>query len=108
MNPVFKFFENLYTFLWRDFLCRLEPFTYEFRRHVTRWWWLDIVFFGIGTGVFLWMLLFPLAGISQSWRITIIVLGACGMVFFAWLLLHLGNFASRIFHRLANLLASRY
>ncbi|MBU0964706.1 hypothetical protein KKC06_06730 [Patescibacteria group bacterium] len=102
-----EFFGKLYYWLWHDFLCRLEPFTYEFRRHVAKWWLLDIIFFGVTTGVFLWMLLFPLAGISSSWRIAIIVIGACGMVFFAWLLLHLGHFASVIWKKLKGRLSAK-
>jgi hypothetical protein len=96
MHKVKDFLWKLYYWLWHDFLCRLEPFTFEFRRHVAKWWGLDITLFGIGFGVFIWMLLFPLANISSSWRITLIVLGACGMVFFAWLLLHLGGFALKL------------
>jgi hypothetical protein len=95
-----NFFGSLYYWWWHEFACRLEPYTYQFRRHVAKWWWLDIIFFGIGTGLFLWMLLFPLASISSSWRITIIVIGACGMVFFAWLLLHLGHFAGRLMQKI--------
>jgi len=100
MEKIKAFFEALYIWVWRDFVCRLEPWTYEWRRHVAKWWWLDIIFFGVGTGLFLWMLLFPLAGIDRWARTTIIVIAASGMVFFAWLLLHLGHFASRILRKL--------
>jgi len=98
-----KFFGNAYYWLWHEFLCRLEPFTNEFRRHVAKWWIFDISFFGVCTGVFLWMLLFPLSGIEHWARVTIIVIGGCGMIFFAWLLLHLGHFASRLLQKIRSL-----
>jgi hypothetical protein len=94
----------MYYWWWHDFVCRLEPYTYEFRRHVAKWWWLDIVFFGIGFGVFLWMLLYPLSGIGNSWRITLIALGACGMAFFGWLLLHLGGFCVKAINGIKKLI----
>lgn len=95
-----KFLSDLYHWYWSEYRCRLEPYTYEWRRYVARYWWVVLIKTGISIGLFLWMLLFPLAGISSSWRIAIIVIGACGMVFFAWLLLHLGHFAGRLLQKI--------
>jgi len=51
----------LYKWFWRDFLCRLEPFTYQFRRQKQAWgvvWWIVSVSGlagGIGFGVWLFL-----------------------------------------------------
>jgi len=91
---------NPYYWYWHDYRCRLEPWTYEWRRHVERWPWVPIVKLAAGAGLCLWALLFPLNDASSTTKIIVLVLGVLVVAFYAWLLLHLGHFASRLWKRL--------
>lgn len=94
---------NPYYWYWHDFKCRLEPFTYEWRRHVQKWWIVDLVLAGILLGLLLWFLLFPPWVLPFWLKITILVVGVLGLTFYGWLLLHLGGFASLIIKKLRGI-----
>lgn len=95
MKEFFKFFGDMYYWWWHDFVCRLEPYTHQWRRQVAKWWLLDIILAGAGAAAFIWMLCFPLSNIATPLRVAIIVVGGCVAVFFAWLLLHLGGYCMK-------------
>jgi len=95
-----KFISNLYTWYWKEYRCRLEPWTYEWRRHVARWWWVVLIKMGVWAGFFLWLLLFPLSNASTGVKIATMVAGIVVVVFYAWLLLHLGGFAAKLLRKL--------
>ena len=99
MKAIFDFFDRLYTYYWREYRCRLEPWTYEWRRHVKRWPWVPVVKLAVAAGIAIWLLLWPLSGAPTSVKIVIIVVGVVVVAFYAWLLLHLGHFASRIWRK---------
>jgi len=94
---------NLYYWFWHDFLCRLEPFTFEWRRHVAKWWLVDIIVGALILGAMLYLLLWPPCAFPFWLKVTILTVGVLGSIFFAWLLLHLGGFAEvavkKIFRR---------
>jgi hypothetical protein len=77
-----------YHWLWSDFLMRLEPFTYQFRRMCARYPWLWIALttipaIKIGLSVYQghWFLVF-------TWFIV--------DIFLVWLAYHLGGYAMRV------------
>jgi len=94
---------NPYYWYWHDYRCRLEPWTYEWRRHVARWWWVTLIKMGVAAGLCLWLLLWPLSNASNGVKVAIIVVGVVVVVFYAWLLLHLGHFASKLLQRIKSL-----
>jgi len=101
---MFRFFERLY--LWYCFMyrCRLETWSAEWRRHVAKWPWVPIVKLAVGGGLCLWALLFPLNDASSTTKIIVLVVGVLVVAFYAWLLLHLGHYASRIWKKIRLIL----
>lgn len=91
---------NPYYWWWHDYRCRLEPWTFEWRRYARKWWRVILIKTALWAGFFIWLLLFPLSAAPLWAKITIIVVGALGIVFYAWLLLHLGGFALWLINRL--------
>ena len=87
---------NLYYWYWHDYRCRLEPWTYEWRRYTKKWWWVILIKVGILAGVVLWLLTFPPFNVPSWAKVTIIICGVIVMAFYSWLLLHLGGFAIKI------------
>lgn len=88
---------NPYYWYWHDYRCRLEPWTYEWRRYVKKWWWVVIIKASLITGLVLWLLLFPPITLPFWAKITILVSWIIIVAFYTWLLLHLGGFAKKIF-----------
>lgn len=84
-----------YYWYWHDYRCRLEPWTYEWRRHVTKWAWVCLAKLIIGGGALIWALLFPLSDASTGVKVATMAAAVIVVGFYAWLLLHLGGFASR-------------
>ena len=99
-----KFFSNLYIWYWKDYRCRLEPWTYEWRRYVAKWWWVVLIKMGVGAAFFIWLLLFPLNNAPTGVKVVVIIVGVGIVVFYAWLLLHLGHFASRLWKKIRLIL----
>ena len=54
-----NFIGGLYTWFWREWLCLDYPITVYLKRHVKRWYWIDIILIGIIMGVIAWWLLSP-------------------------------------------------
>lgn len=52
---------NPYRWFWQVFLCRLEPFSHEWRRHLMHWSWVYVIAAG-GLGAFLMWLILHLGG----------------------------------------------
>ena len=93
-----------YTWYWKEYRCRLECFTWEWRRYTKRWWWVALIKLILGIAIGSWVLLFP-ASHAQPW-IKILILIAVILVggFYAWVLLHLGSFALRIWNKIKEVL----
>ncbi len=91
---------NPYYWYWHDYRCRLEPWTFEWRRYVKKWWWVILIKTAIVATSLIWLLLFPLSDASPGIKITVIIIGVLVVVFYAWLLLHLGGFAEWIVNKL--------
>lgn len=91
---------NPYYWYWHDYRCRLEPWTYEWRRHVKKWWWVVLLKLVLGGGALIWLLLFPCSH-AATWVKVIVMVAAIILVgFYAWLLLHLGCFALRFYNKI--------
>jgi len=83
-----NFIDKVYTFFWRDFLCRLEPFTYQFRRMATKWTWIWIIGLSLGAIVYVIWLVYRCATNKWFWMILFSII----TIFAFWLSFHLGGF----------------
>jgi len=84
-----------YYWYWHDYRCRQEPWTHEWIRFVKKWWWMVLIKVGPFIGLVLCLLFFSPFALPFWAKITIIVFGVIVVVFYSWLLLHLGGFAAK-------------
>lgn len=91
---------NPYYWYWHDYRRRLEPYTYEWRRHVAKWWWVVLIKVAVVAGLMLWLLLWPPVVFPFWAKVTIVVIGALLLVFWSWLLLHLGGYCAMIIRKI--------
>lgn len=87
---------NLYEWYWREYRCRVEPWTHEWQRYAKKWWGVILIKAGLLIGAMLWLLLFPPWALPFWLKITILVAGVLSLTFYGWLLLHLGGFARKL------------
>lgn len=83
-----KFIAKLYTFIWRDFLMRTEPFTFQFRRMAKKFPVVWVVFPALIIVVYFALVIYKVKRYRWAW----IVVGLGLVTFLTWLLLHLGEF----------------
>jgi hypothetical protein len=95
-----KFLEKLYYLYWHEYRCRLEPWTYEWRRYTKKWWWMILVKAGVLVGGAVYLLVFPPFNMPFWGKILVIVTGVIVVAFYSWLLLHLGGFALWIINKI--------
>ena len=91
-----KSLEKLYTWYWKNYRCRLEPWTFEWRRYAKKWFWVILIKAAVFSAALLWLLLFPLSDAPVWAKVVIIVVLVLMLTFYGWLLLHLGKFATKI------------
>ena len=80
-----KFIANAYKWFWYDFLCRKEPFTWQFRRHLDKWWGFWVVVYGLSTIYATWSF-----GQATHKFVFIFVYGTISTIL-AWLVAHLAK-----------------
>ena len=77
-----------YKFFWADFLCRAEPFTYEFRRFAAKYPWLWII--GIALILIAYVIWLVYRCATNKWFYLIIF--SIMTIFGIWITLHLGGY----------------
>jgi len=92
----FLFLAINYHYYWKEYRCRLEPWTHEWQRRVKRWWPILIMDAALFIALALCLLFFSPFALPFWAQITIIVFGVIVVAFYSWLLLHLGGFAAKI------------
>jgi hypothetical protein len=81
MTKLKEFISNIYKWIWYDFLCRKEPFTYQFTRAMIK----HGIIFWIGFYILCGWMFFLLFG-CVIWQQ---ILGVLGLILLAWLTDHL-------------------
>ena len=77
-----------YKWIWRDFLCRLEPFTNQFRRMAKKFPVLWVVFPALIIVAYFAFVIYRVKTYRWLW----ISVGLGIVIFVTWLLLHLGYY----------------
>ena len=81
ISKIKGFISNLYKWIWYDFLCRQEPFTYQFTRAM------------IHHGVFFWIGFYVITGtlfyLLFNGGLWVAILSLFGLFLMAWLTDHL-------------------
>jgi hypothetical protein len=85
-----------YYWYWKEYRCRLEPWTHEWQRRVKKWWPILMTDAVLFAALALDLLLFSPFVLPFWAKIAIIATGAVVVAFYSWLLLHLGGFAVKI------------
>ncbi len=88
MNKFFALIGKGYKYIWKDFLCRTEPFTDQFRRMARKFPVLWVVFPALIIVVYFALVIYKAKRYRWAW----ILAGLGLVVFITWLLLHLGGF----------------
>jgi len=88
MSTVLDWIGKAYKWFWQDFLCRTEPFTFEFRRMAKKWPVIWVIFPALIIVVYFMLVIYRAKKSMWAW----VLLGFILTAFITWLLLHLGGF----------------